>query len=301
MFLQSNTDTTLAVFAIVTSVAALSLGDAVIKATGLALPLWQMFVLRSALTVPVLWWLVRRRAQTHVSGLGWVLLRCMLLVAMWVSYYSALPVMPLSLAAAAYYTGPLMIVALSAVVAQRWPGIRVMLAIVCGFVGVVLIIRPDMSGFAVGAILPIAAAGFYACAMVLTSAKCRDADPFVLALALNIAFVVTGLGLGVISGREGSFILGPWQPIDMVLGATVVLLAGLILTGSVGAAIAYQKGPPATVAAFDYSYLVFSLIWGAVFFAEWPDRIAFIGIVIIMIAGLCALPRRTDPTSLDAP
>ncbi|MEM5476275.1 hypothetical protein [Pacificibacter sp. AS14] len=65
----------------------------------------------------------------------------------------------------------------------------------------------------------------------------------------------------------------------------------------IGAAIAYQNGPPATVAAFDYSYLVFSLIWGGLFFAELPDALSLAGIVVIVVAGFLSLPRRTRKTA----
>ncbi|MFQ6550310.1 DMT family transporter [Aestuariibius sp. 2305UL40-4] len=256
----------------------------------MSLPLWQMFILRSSIVVPVLLWFARRKGPIAVTNIGWATLRSTLLVLMWLSYYSALPLMPLSLAAAAYYTGPLFIVALAAAVSRIWPSGRAILAIAAGFVGVLLVIRPDTSGVALGTLLPVAAAFLYACAMVLTSAKCREDDPFVLALALNITFIVSGAMLGLFSGQDGSFIFGPWQAIDLQLLTTVAALAVLILIGSVGAAIAYQKGPPNTVAAFDYSYLVFSLVWGGLFFAEFPNMIGLVGVLIIAAAGLLALP-----------
>ncbi|MEM1078512.1 MAG: DMT family transporter [Pseudomonadota bacterium] len=281
-----------AVLAIILSVAALSLGDAVIKGSGLTLPLWQMLILRSALVVPVLLGLALHRRARILTNLRWTALRSLLLVCMWLSYYAALPLMPLSLAAAAFYTGPLFIVALSALVARHWPVGPVIVAIVAGFFGVLLIIRPDTSGFALGTLLPVLAAMLYACAMVLTSAKCRADDPIALVLFLNLSFILCGGVLGLFSGREGSFLLGPWQALTPPLMGAVSVLAILILIGSLGAAIAYQKGPPATVAAFDYSYLIFSLAWGAVFFAEWPSALGLIGIGIILGAGLLALPRR---------
>ncbi|MEO0625263.1 MAG: DMT family transporter [Pseudomonadota bacterium] len=284
-------DTRAAVVAITLSVAALSLGDAVIKATGLSLPLWQMFIARSSLVVPVLWWLIRRRGSVTVSRPIWPLLRSVLLVAMWLSYYASLPLMPLSLAAAAYYTGPLFIVAIAAMVGRRWPSGRAMIAVACGFVGVWLIVRPDTAGFSPEALLPVVAAVLYASAMVLTSAKCQSDDPLVLALVLHGVFIISGALLGLFAGHDGSLILGPWQPLDMRLMATILALAGLILVGSVGAAIAYQKGPPATVAAFDYSYLAFSLNWGGLFFGEVPGLMALVGISLIVVAGLLALQR----------
>ncbi|WP_299208020.1 DMT family transporter [uncultured Tateyamaria sp.] len=286
-----------AVGAVIIAVLALSLGDAIIKATGLDLPLWQMYILRSALVLPALWWLARRKGPIAFTSLLWVILRSLLLVAMWLSYYSALPLMPLSLAAAAYYTSPIIITVLAALLAGRRPAPRVMLAVVLGFGGVVLVLRPDASGFDLAALLPLLAALLYACAMVLTSLKCRDDNPFALALALNIAFIVAGAGLGLFSGQEGSFIFGPWQSFDLALIGTVAALSAVILVGSVGAAIAYQNGPPATVAAFDYSYLVFSLIWGALFFTELPDALSLAGIAIIVLAGFLSLPRGKSVTA----
>jgi drug/metabolite transporter (DMT)-like permease len=65
----------------------------------------------------------------------------------------------------------------------------------------------------------------------------------------------------------------------------VSILAGAIVVGSIGAAIAYQNGPPAVIAAFDYFYLIFSLLWGWIIFSHFPDWIALVGIALIIAAG----------------
>ena len=278
---------------------ALSLGDALIKARSVDLPLWQMFILRSALVVPVLWWLVRRQGRRPFGSLHWVVLRSVMLVAMWLSYYAALPLMQLSLATAAYYASPILITLVAAVLARRWPAPRVLLAVILGFAGVVLILRPDASDFNIATLLPLLAAFLYACAMVLTARKCREDDPFALVLALNITFVIAGVGLSVFAGREGSFVFGAWQDVDLFLIGTIAALAISMLIGSVGAAVAYQNGPPATVAAFDYSYLVFSLGWGAIFFGELPGLLALVGIGIIVAAGFLAIPRQEEGGRVD--
>ena len=284
--------TGLAVGAVVIAVFALSLGDVIIKARSLDLPLWQMFILRSALVVPVLWWLTGRQARRPFGSTKWVIVRSVLLVAMWLSYYSALPMMPLSLATAAYYASPILITVIAAVLARDWPAPLVLLAVVLGFVGVLLILRPDASDFNFATLLPLLAAFLYACAMVLTARKCREDDPFALVLALNITFIVAGIGLSMFAGKDSSFVFGAWQDLDLVLVSTVVILAALMLIGSVGAAVAYQNGPPGTVAAFDYSYLVFSLVWGAVFFGEAPGLLSLLGIGLIVAAGFLALSRQ---------
>ena len=106
-----------------------------------------------------------------------------------------------------------------------------------------------------------------------------------------------GAGLGLFSGQEGSFVFGPWQTLDLKLIGVIAALAAVILVGSVGAALAYQNGPPATVAAFDYSYLVFSLCWGFFFFDEMPALLSFAGVLIILAAGFLSLPRSEKSAS----
>ena len=114
-----------AVAAILVSVLALSAGDAVIKLTSARFPIWQIYVLRSAAIVPILLVLLRwrERATSLIPKRPpWVLLRSTLLVTMWIAYYTALPEIDLSLAAAAYYTAPLMITWLSARLADERVG-----------------------------------------------------------------------------------------------------------------------------------------------------------------------------------
>lgn len=293
---STSKDTVYGILAIVAAVFSLSLGDAVIKLFSLSLPLWQIFILRSSIALPILFALILRRRTLHFESLYWVTVRSVLLVFMWLSYYASLPLMSLSLAAAAFYTSPILITVIVAMVAKKRPGFMTWTAMVLGFFGILLILRPDASEFQMMTALPVLAALLYASAMVLTSIKCGKDDPIALAVALNIAFIISDAAIGLFAGSsmEESFLLGSWVPLDGQLLGVVAALAIAIIVGSVGAAIAYQKGPPATIATFDYSYLIFSLVWGIVFFAELPDRLSLAGIVVIIVAGFLAIvaPKR---------
>ena len=102
----------LAVLAIVFTVFALSLGDALIKQISADFALWQIFVVRSVIAIPVLIAVIKTRYQSvslKPHDVRWTALRSLMLMFMWVAYYSALPNLALSIAAAAYYTLPLFI------------------------------------------------------------------------------------------------------------------------------------------------------------------------------------------------
>jgi drug/metabolite transporter (DMT)-like permease len=293
----SSDNVPLAVGTIIFTVLALSLGDALIKFTSGGFVIWQIFVIRSAVVVPVLLAVVlifARRAFTWPRALGWTSLRSLLLVSMWVCYYLSLPNLQFSIAAAAYYTLPLFITLFSAAFVGDKISAKSWIAVVLGFLGILLILRPKADDFNAYALLPLFSAMLYAVAMILTRTKCRSEHPLMLSLVLNITFIVVGgLASLVISqmadhDRTG-FLLAQWSEMGTGEWTTMSLLAVAILIGSVGAAVAYQNGPSSMVGTFDFAYVGFAVIWGLVFFAEFPDAISIAGIALIVIAGILSV------------
>ncbi|WP_062762491.1 DMT family transporter [Falsirhodobacter sp. alg1] len=285
----------LAVVSIILTVLALSLGDALIKMTSGSFVIWQIFVLRSLILLPVLAGIALMLGILRMpAAWGWVTLRSLMLIAMWVCYYLSLPKLSLSAAAAAYYTLPIFITLFSAVFIGDRISRTGWFAVVLGFLGVLLILRPRAGDFNAYALLPLISAMLYAGAMIVTRTRCRDEHPLGLSLALNIGFIIVG---GVAAAiilllpmelRQG-FLLSPWTPMGKAEWISMGLLAAAILIGSIGAAIAYQNGSPAMIGAFDFAYVGFAVIWGIVFFAETPDLIASIGMIIIVGAGVLSL------------
>ena len=293
----------LAVLAVVLAVFALSLGDASIKRFSVDFTLWQIFVVRSALAVPVLIAVAKARDRSlslRPGILGWTAVRSLLLVFMWVAYYVALPHTELSVAAAAYYTTPIFITLLAALLVGDRVGAAGWTAVFLGFCGVLLILRPRADAFNAHTLLPLISAVLYAFAMILTRTKCRDEHPLVLSLALNLTFVAVGAAATLLTalwgpttagGETQGFLHGPWAAMGTREWLVMGLLATAILVGSVCAAVAYQAGPPAIVATFDFSYLAFAALWGLLFFGEVPDGVTVAGMVLIAVAGILAVRR----------
>lgn len=280
---------------------ALSLGDAAVKGISAGFVLWQIFVMRSVITVPLLIAAIMLKYPTislMPRQLGWVAFRSLLLTFMWVSYYAYLPHLELGIAGATLYTTPIFITLLAAF----FLGDRIRplgwVAVAAGFVGVLLILKPDAEGFNLYALSPLLAAIFYASAMVLTRGKCREEHPLILSLSLNIAFVIIGLLAtivislaGPIDQPESAFLFGEWSTMGGKEWLAMALMAGAILIGSIGSAIAYQVGPPAIIAIFDFAYVGFVAIWGIVFFGEVLDTMTVLGMLLIVAAGIMAVRR----------
>lgn len=293
----------LAISAILATSCALALGDAIIKQISTGFPLWQIFVLRSLIAMPVLLFIAVLRGQgvnLLPKSMGWTALRSLMLAVMWVAYYAALPHVPLSAAAAVYYTLPLFITLFAALFIGERVGAWGWVAVALGFIGVLLILKPQGADFNAYALLPLVSAVLYAFAMILTRTKCRAESPLALSLSLNVAFIVIGLaatgamaivepGAPVI--ETNAFLFGPWTAMALREWLVMGLLATATIIGSVGAAIAYQSGPSSIVSTYDFAYLAFAALWGFVFFAEQPDALSAIGILLIAAAGILAVRR----------
>lgn len=289
---------------IVLAVFLMALQDAIIKLASNDLSLWQIYVLRSAIAVPVLLAAAWLRGGTgtawrRVFG-RWAIARALLLTGMYVSLYAALPLLPLATLAAGFYTGPLFIALLSVLTIGEPVGRVGWVAIAGGFCGVLLILRPGTESFSAAVLLPVLSGFLYAAAAVLTRAKCHGEASLTLAVSLNVVLFAIGcimsaiLLLPVFDGiaRSLPFLLGGWAPVDAREAGIVAILALLIAGIGVGLAAAYQAARPVVVATFDYSYLVFATIFGFVLFGERPDLQTVAGMIVIAGAGLTVVRSR---------
>lgn len=287
----------LAIGAMLVMTSVMSFGDAVIKGAADTISLWQLFVLRSAILLPVLALLAlifARAADLRPRAFGWICLRGGLLVANWIAFYAALPLMPFPLVAATLYSVPLFTTLFAAlligetITPLRWAAVGV------GFTGVLLVIQPGGSGFGWGSLLPLAGAVFYALSSITTRAKCRDEHPLTLAFVLNVIFVATGaLGALAFSTEGGaSFLTFAWRMTDMALLQEMALLAVFLGVSSIATAIAFQSGPSSVVGPLDFTYIGFAVLWGWLLYGEVPGALATGGIGLIVLGGIVAIRAR---------
>jgi len=260
----------LAIIAILCATFMWGLGDAIIKMVSDGLPLWQMFALRSLLSVPMLVFCIRLTARSvdlYPVTLGWTALRSLMLAVMWLIYYIALPNVPISVAAAVYYSSPLFITVLSSLFVGERVGTFGYIGVAIGFGGVLLIVQPEAGDFNAWAILPLISAVLYALAMILTRTKCRREHPLVLVLIMNFAFILAGviasLAIAVwpLSDEQrqlNPFLFGTWKILGINEWLILAILSVSMTIAAVGSSTAYQLGPPSVVSTFDFAYVMFA-------------------------------------------
>lgn len=281
--------------AILVATALMALQDAIVQWLSNTLPLWQFFMIRSIFVIPVLVLFATRDIKSITRALQpWPLLRSGLLVSMYVFYYAGLPRLDLSVVAATYYTAPLFILLLSAILLREPVTRAQVLAIAMAFGGVLVIVQPAEGGFDAMTLIPLAAALMYALAAVTTKGRVFSESPWVLVLSLNIVFTavgVSGTALLLAIRPEASaypFLLSPWAPLTFSNLATVVALGMISIGIHLFLAKAYQAGPTGVVAVLDYAYLCFASLWTLVLFGRVPQA-HVIGTLLIVLSGLLSL------------
>lgn len=199
-------------------------------------------------------------------------------------YITALALIPLSINAALLQASPLVVTMGAALFLREPVGWRRWSAILVGFAGVLIILRPGTDGFEVAGLLTVACVFILAARDLATRMMPADIGTFQLTTWAYIALVPAGILLMLFGGVD-AMAIDPSHWGD---------LAGALLTGLVGywaVTAAMRVGEVSFVAPFRYSRLVFAAILGAIFFGEHPDIWMIIGATLIIGSGLYTFAR----------
>ena len=203
-------------------------------------------------------------------------LRGGLLFATILSFFTALSGMPLAEAIAVTFTAPLFITALSGPLLGEAVGVRRWAAVVTGFVGALIMVRPGTEAFRPEALLVLASALMFALAMLLTRRLTRTETNVALT---TYTMVIAGLA-------SLPFVILAWQaPSTGDLGLFVLVGIGGG-SGNYLLVLAYRNAPVAVVAPFEYAKLIWASVFGWMLWQESPEPAVWIGAAIVAAAGI---------------
>lgn len=237
----------------------------------------QIIWARFAFALPLLPFIVGRRwpELLGVARPGLLIARGLIPIVAGLSVVIALGTMPLADATALMFVSPLMLTALAVPLLKERVGLHRWSAVVIGFIGVLVIVRP---GGTMGwvALLPLLTAFLYALYQIATRVLSRTTPALV-----SFTYMV-------IVGTAGSTLALPfvWRTPD-ALGWAMMAASGL-LHGLAHYLVtrAFALAPAAILAPFNYAQLIGATAIGYVVFGDLPDRLAIVGALIIVAAGL---------------
>ena len=295
---QRRDDAIVGVLSLTAGVAVFSVQDVIIKLISGDYPVYEAITIRSLVALPILWVLVawnRRDSKLRSKRAPMLLLRGAIMFVSYTVYYLALAALPLATCVGLYFAAPLFITLMSAIFLGERVNLGRWVAVAVGFGGVLLILRPGSDIFDVAALLPIFSALTYGISQILARKLGDDASASIMTFYANGVYIMGGLVLALIFGsgswtsethKSLAFLTRGWvSPTlgDFMLMAAcgVIASAGLTLLSH-----AYRSAPASTVAPFEYSAIILSVGYGWFIWGEFPDLIAWVGIAIVIAAGM---------------
>lgn len=196
-----------------------------------------------------------------------------------VFFSTALSLVDISVVAAVFQATPLVTTLFAAVFLREAVGWRRWLAIVAGFIGVLLIVRPGLEGFEPAALLVVVAVIVVATRDLITRAMPAQIPSSVISFQALGAFMPAGLIILLLQGDQFSA-LAPSQWLSVPIMACFGIVGYFCLVQ------ALRTAETGAIMPFRYTRIVFSILGGMIVFAEAPDGLTLIGAAIILVAGL---------------
>ncbi|WP_417513625.1 DMT family transporter [Minwuia sp.] len=192
-------------------------------------------------------------------------------------FLQALFNMPIANATAILQSLPLAVALAGAVFLGERVGWRRYSAILVGFAGVMIIVRPGLQGFDAHAFWALAAVGFIVLRDLLTRQLSSDV-PSVLA-AMITAAVITTMGAVMLPFYE-------WKPLQAAPLGFLAVGACFLIGGYLFSISAMRTGDVGFVSPFRYTILIWAILTGIIIFGHVPDVLTFAGAAIVVATGI---------------
>jgi len=216
------------------------------------------------------------------------------------TFSMALAVLPLADATPLYYTSPLFVIALSIPILGETVGIRSWLAILVGFVGVVLIAQPTADGIDPAMILAIVSALAYSAQSLLARKLGSTESALGMTFYSMLTFVfLSGLS-GLVFGNgwldqfghpSARYLFRSWSVPTFEQTGLIIVVGFVATAGFFCISQACRLGRAGIVAPFEYSSLPFAALWGWVFWSSIPTATTLVGSALIVGSGIYAIRR----------
>lgn len=275
--------------------------DSVIKAISGDHAVTLAIVLRAVVSFPILVAMVALGggiSQLDTPHWRILVLRGMILLCAYTTYFMAFPALPLAEAIALFFMVPLLVTVMSGPLLGERVTMVAWGAVALGLIGVFVILRPGSGLFNPAALLSLVSAATYAYAMILARKHGETVPASVMAFYQNAVYLVGALAISVAvmalniepPGHPSlDFLVRAWavpSGRDMALMGLCGIIAAI---GSTLLAHAYRVGEANVVTPFEYTGMIWGTLFGLVIFGEEPKISTLVGMGLIALAGVLAL------------
>jgi drug/metabolite transporter (DMT)-like permease len=202
--------------------------------------------------------------------------RAALVLASTALFFLALHYLPIADTLAIYFVQPLIVTLLSPVILKEQVGLRRWIAVVIGFIGTLIIIRPGFQAINAGVLFALLSGTTSAVYMILTRRIAGRADPIVTMFHTNVAGAVLSTLM------VGFF----WVTPSLEQWGLLLLIAFIAFIGHYLVIAAYHYAEASLLAPMAYAEMIMAVVCGWWFFSDLPDRWTFTGVGILIACAI---------------
>jgi S-adenosylmethionine uptake transporter len=275
--------------------------DVLIKSLSGDYAVLQIVFVRSFVALGLFAWLLwrERDSATYPIQQPWLhVIRGLLGLLSFTTYYMALAALPLATVTSVAFAAPLFVTVLSALVLGEPVDRRGWTAVMLGFVGVLVVLRPGAAAFEPAALLAVLSALCYAISQTITRHLGRTASgaTIVFTATLVAAVVAATSGVAATGGGRGAglhpslaflvrgWVLPPWGALGRMALCGLISSVGIYCLTQ-----AYRVAPASTVSPFEYVMIGWAVLWGYVFWGDVPGPSTLLGLAATVAAGVYVL------------
>lgn len=225
------------------------------------------FRLVFALIVVIPFFYKQGLAPLRTKRLGLLVLRGVMNITAMIAFFTALSLVPVTDVTALSFMAPLFATLLAVLVLKEKIGWRRVAAILVGFLGTVIILRPGFEAIGFGYILVIFATFFWGCAVIVIKSLSRTESSVTITTYMSLVMAPLAL-------IPALFV---WEWPSATDFFWLVLLGFLGGAGQMAVAQALKNAETHVVMPFDFTRLIWVTIISFTFFAEVPDLFVWIG------------------------
>jgi len=292
-----------AIFLIILGMFVFSIQDTLIKLMSDYINIYVIYIVRSIVGILVILtycWIYKIQLIFKTYYPFITILRVSIFFLGFSLYYFSLSKISLPEAVTLFFVSPFFVTISSKFIIGENIGIYRWSAILIGFIGVYLVLDPNFNDFNIYTLFPIFCAFFYAVTVVIQK-KTSDKDSLftqilhtylsAIAFSIIIYFYVNNLTFTPYQLLEYKFVLMSWNIPSLNYFLLLIIIGFTAVIGFFSIFGAYRIGSPATIAPYEYSLIIWSILFGYLIWNDYLTIKGMAGLSLILIASFFTLYR----------
>ena len=292
-----------AIFLIILGMFVFSIQDTLIKLMSDSINIYVIYIVRSIVGILVILtycWIYKIQLIFKTYYPFITILRVSIFFLGFSLYYFSLSKISLPEAVTLFFVSPFFVTISSKFIMGENIGIYRWSAILIGFIGVYLVLDPNFNDFNIYTLFPIFCAFFYALTVVIQK-KTSDKDSLftqilhtylsAIAFSIIIYFYVNNSTFTPYQLLEYKFVLMSWNIPSLNYFLLLIIIGFTAVIGFFSIFGAYRIGSPATIAPYEYSLIIWSILFGYLIWNDYLTIKCMAGLSLILIASFFTLYR----------